>query len=143
MISRATCCRSPCEYLPYILVAVLDRGTDQGDRADATEPAERQQSAYKSLGTFTLDKDRPYQQQYGDMYFLRLAKIKPAVEQIAATAWGDTVIGGEPAQKVERVLDVRQGELCWVAGTVYMDMPLKPSILDDVSKDVGLAHGLS
>jgi len=33
------------------------------------------------------------------------------------------------------VLDVRQGELCWVAGTVYVDMPLKPNILDDVSKD--------
>ena len=38
--------------------------------------------------------------------------------------------------RVDRVLDVRQGELCWVAGTIYMDMPLKPSILDDISKDV-------
>ena len=28
-----------------------------------------------------------YQQQYGDMYFLRLAKLKPAVEEIAAEAW--------------------------------------------------------
>lgn len=32
---------------------------------------------------------------------------------------------------------MRQGELCWVAGTVYMDMPMKPNILEDVSKDVG------
>jgi DNA polymerase delta subunit 2 len=31
--------------------------------------------------------DRHYQQQYGDMYFLRLAKLKPAVEQVAAEAW--------------------------------------------------------
>lgn len=38
--------------------------------------------------------------------------------------------------RVDRVLDVRQGELCWVAGTIYMDMPLKPNILDDISKDV-------
>lgn len=37
---------------------------------------------------------------------------------------------------MERVLDVRQGELCWVAGTVYMDMPLKPNILDDLTKEV-------
>jgi len=71
------------------------------------------------------------------MYFLRLAEIKPAVEQIASAAWEGTVIGGEPARRVDRVLDVRQGELCWVAGTVYMDLPLKPSIMDDVSKDVG------
>lgn len=70
------------------------------------------------------------------MYFLRLAKIKPSVEQVASAAWQGTVIGGEEVRKVERVLDVRQGELCWVAGTVYMDMPLKPNILEDVSKDV-------
>lgn len=67
---------------------------------------------------------------------MRLTKIKPAVEEIASTAWEGTVLGGETATKVDRVLDVRQGQLCWVAGTVYMDMPLKPSVLEDVSKDV-------
>jgi DNA polymerase delta subunit 2 len=70
------------------------------------------------------------------MYFLRLTKLKPAVEQWASEAWADKIIGGEPAKKVERVLDIRQGELCWVSGTVYMDMALKPNILEDVSKDV-------
>lgn len=39
---------------------------------------------------------------------------------------------------MDRVLDVRQGELCWVAGTVYMDMLLKPNILDDLTKEVGI-----
>jgi DNA polymerase delta subunit 2 len=34
-----------------------------------------------------MGSDRHYQQQYGDMYFLRLAKLKPAVEQVAAEAW--------------------------------------------------------
>lgn len=57
---------------------------------------------------------------------------------MAEAAWEGTVIGGETATKVNRVLDVRQGELCWVPGTVYVDMPLKPNILDDVSKDVSL-----
>lgn len=45
-------------------------------------------------------------------------------------------IAGEKARKVDRVLDVRQGALCWVTGTIYMDLPLKPNILDDVAKDV-------
>lgn len=71
---------------------------------------------------------------------MRLSKIKPAVEAIAGAAWEDTELGGETAQKVERVLDVRQGQLCWVAGTVYMDMPLKPSVLEDVSKDVSALY---
>ena len=31
---------------------------------------------------------------------------------------------------------MRQGEFCWVSGTVFKDMPLKPNILDDISKDV-------
>lgn len=103
---------------------------------DAPEdPLERIQSVYKPLDTFKLEKGRSYQQQYADTYFLRLTKIKPAVEQVAEAAWEGTVIGGETAKKADRVLDVRQGELCWVAGTVYVDMSLKPNILDDVSKD--------
>ncbi|KAG9505973.1 hypothetical protein J7337_002947 [Fusarium musae] len=95
----------------------------------------RTASVYKPLQSFVLDKQRSYQQQYGDMYFLRLTKIKPAVDKVAAEAWKGTTIGEEEAQRVERVLDVRQGELCWVTGTVYMEMPLKPNILEDVSKD--------
>lgn len=69
---------------------------------------------------------------------MRLTQIKPAVEEAAEAAWEGTVLGGETAKKVHRVLDVRQGALCYVTGTVYMDMPLKPNILDDVSKDVGV-----
>lgn len=56
--------------------------------------------------------------------------------------WGNhaenTQLGGEKAQFVDRVLDVRQGELCWVVGTVYMEMALKPNVLDDISKEVTL-----
>lgn len=119
-------CNPPSQWLTLL--------TDH--RGDAPEePLDRLQSTYKPLDTFKLEKDRSYQQQYADTYFLRLTKIKPAVEEVAEAAWEGTVIGGETAKKVNRVLDVRQGELCWVAGTVYRDMPLKPNILDDVSKD--------
>jgi len=51
-------------------------------------------------------------------------------------------LGGEKAMFVERVLDVRQGELCWIVGTVYMEMALKPNVLDDISKDVSLSPKL-
>ncbi|KAI0019580.1 DNA polymerase alpha/epsilon subunit B-domain-containing protein [Xylariomycetidae sp. FL0641] len=104
---------------------------------------ERVESTYKPLQSFRLDKEKSYQQQFADMYFLRLTKLKPAVEEIASAAWQDTVIGGEATKKVERVLDIRQGELCWVSGTVYMDMPLKPNILEDVSKDRWISAPIS
>ena len=37
---------------------------------------------------------------------------------------------------VPRVLDVVKGQLCLVIGTVYMDMPLKPNVLEDIGRDV-------
>lgn len=33
------------------------------------------------------------------------------------------------------MLDVKQGELSWVVGTVYMEMPQKPNILDEITKE--------
>ncbi|KAI1138769.1 DNA polymerase alpha/epsilon subunit B-domain-containing protein [Hypoxylon sp. FL0543] len=104
---------------------------------------ERVPSNYKPLHSFRLDKDKSYQQQFADMYFLRLTKIKPAVDQLASAEWEGTVLGDETVKRVERVLDIRQGELCWVTGTVYMDMPLKPNILEDVSKDRWLSAPIS
>lgn len=98
-------------------------------------------SAYNPMHSFVLPKGehKHYMQQFADMYFLRLAKLKPYVEALATEAWEDLEIAGEHAQKVERVLDVRQGQLCWVAGTIYMDLPLKPDILEDISKEHWIA----
>jgi DNA polymerase delta subunit 2 len=31
---------------------------------------------------------------------------------------------------------VRQGELCWVVGTVFMELSMKPNVLDDITKEV-------
>jgi DNA polymerase delta subunit 2 len=118
-----------------VLSNPLNSQTDTVHRDEKYPLLERQPSSYKPLSTFALEKEKHYQQQYGDMYFLRLTKLKPAVEGIAAEAWDGFQIAGETVQRVERVLDVRQGKLCWVAGTIYMEMPLKPNILDDISKD--------
>src|ERR1700742_3237316 len=77
-------------------------------------------SSYNPLYNYRLARGemKHYLQQFGDMYFLRLAKLKPIVEAIAAEDWEDFEIAGEKAQRVERVLDVRQGQLCWVVGTI-------------------------
>lgn len=106
-------------------------------RGQEEDKLERTASTYKPLHSFRLAKDKSYKQQFADMYFLRLAKIKPALEALAAEAWEDTLIGNEEVRQIDRVLDIRQGELCWTIGTVYLDMALKPNILEDVSKDVG------
>ncbi|RDW93860.1 DNA-directed DNA polymerase delta subunit POL31 [Aspergillus mulundensis] len=79
-------------------------------RAPSTQeykPVQRNASVYNPLDTFRLPpgQERQYQQQYGDMYFLRLAKLKPAVEAVAVQAWEGLTIAGERVRRVERVLD--------------------------------------
>ena len=37
---------------------------------------------------------------------------------------------------VPRVLEVTKGSFCIIIGTVYMDMPLKPNVLEDIGRDV-------
>jgi DNA polymerase delta subunit 2 len=37
-----------------------------------------------------------------------------------------------------RVLEVDKGESCYIVGTVYLDMPLKPNVLEDVARDQSL-----
>jgi DNA polymerase delta subunit 2 len=104
---------------------------------DSPAQLNRISSSYNPLYSYRLPfgEHKTYMQQFGDMYFLRLAKLKPVVEAIATDEWDNFEIAGERARRVERVLDVRQGQLCWVAGTIYMDMPLKPNILEDISKE--------
>jgi DNA polymerase delta subunit 2 len=58
------------------------------------EPVYRAPSYYNPLHTFHLPagQGRHYKQQYGDMYFLRLAKLKPSVEQVATDAWDGLIV---------------------------------------------------
>ncbi|KAG0633893.1 DNA polymerase alpha/epsilon subunit B-domain-containing protein [Tuber brumale] len=99
---------------------------------------ERVRSAQTELEGFTIG-DRSYERQFATMYFLRLVDLKPSVEAVALKAWEGTEIGGETVERADRVLEVRQGELCWIVGTIYMEMPLKPNILEDITKNQWIA----
>lgn len=37
---------------------------------------------------------------------------------------------------VSRILDVEQGSICYIIGTVYCSMPLKPDVLEDLTREV-------
>ncbi|OAG00315.1 DNA polymerase-like protein subunit delta-2 [Paraphaeosphaeria sporulosa] len=108
---------------------------------DPAAVSSRNASAYRPLHTFELPKgsEKHYAHQFADMYFVRLAQLKEAVKQKAHEAWDAFELAGDKAKYVERVLDVRQGELCWVVGTVYMEMAMKPNVLDDISKEHWIA----
>ena len=115
--------------------ALLQKPTETPNESLTRTPC-----TYNPLATYTLlPKAKHYQQQYADMYFARLAQLKPSLVQLATEAFSDYEIAGEQAKRVDRVLDVRQGNLCWVVGTIYMDMPLKPSVMDDIGKEHWIA----
>lgn len=37
---------------------------------------------------------------------------------------------------MKRLLEIENGKLCYVLGTLYVDMPLKPNVLEDLARDV-------
>lgn len=94
--------------------------------------------------TFIIPKGaRSYKQQFANVYFLRLAKLKPKVLAAAKAKWvqgaGGAMAGkkvGQRPELVKRVLDVTPGKFCYIIGTVYCDMRLKPNVLEDLARDV-------
>lgn len=117
----------------------------------------RHSSRALSSPSFLVDaKNRSYKHQYSNIYFTRLATLKQPVQERAAAKWKD--LGGKCSIAphharspdctghpvyVPRVLDVVKSQLCWILGTVYMDMPLKPNVLQDLGRDVSAQLSLA
>ncbi|THG94729.1 hypothetical protein EW026_g6796 [Hermanssonia centrifuga] len=76
--------------------------------------------------------NKSYKHQYANIYFVRLRILRALIEENARKRWKE--IAGDPVF-VPRVLEVLKGQLCYIIGTVYMDMPLKPNVLDDIARD--------
>lgn len=86
-----------------------------------------------STPSFTIQSiNKSFKHQYANIYFVRLRLLKPCVEKEATKKWKD--VPGSP-KLIPRVLDVVKGQLCLIIGTVYMDMPLKPNVLEDIGRD--------
>lgn len=102
-------------------------------------------------------KEQTFRQQYANIYFIRLTKLRDATLEAARERWsglpGTSPPHGlytqckkkltipnsvEKIEYVSKVLDVQAGKLCYIIGTVYMDMPLKPNILEDITKEVSI-----
>lgn len=76
---------------------------------------------------FKLQK-RDYDRQFSQLYFYRLAQLRPRVIEAAKQTW--------PGVEYVRVLDVPEEQEVFIVGTLFKEMSLKPSILDEYTKDV-------
>ncbi|KAI8804572.1 DNA polymerase alpha/epsilon subunit B-domain-containing protein [Cladochytrium replicatum] len=81
-----------------------------------------------------LIQHKTYTQQYAGLYFSRLALQRTRVLAGARELWDSDPEKGN-AKFVSKILDVQAGEMCYVIGTVYVHMPLKPNILDEIARE--------
>jgi DNA polymerase delta subunit 2 len=84
------------------------------DSDEQFSPVYREISHYNPLDTFKLPSGdaRHYQQQYADLYFLRLAKLKPVVEEVGMDAWEG--------------FSVSSSSLVSISSTAYVDRDRSP-----------------
>ncbi|KAK3010098.1 hypothetical protein RJ639_012438, partial [Escallonia herrerae] len=89
---------------------------------------QRKQSHYVSLDeNFMIQKETYRGQQYSQIYFARLDLMRTLIYSLLPN-W-------KPYLPVCTVLDLEEGKQCIIVGTLYKDMKLKPSILDEYSKE--------
>ncbi|ORX57896.1 hypothetical protein BCR36DRAFT_580462 [Piromyces finnis] len=94
-------------------------------------------SNYKSYDSKFLIQNRFYEQQYSGIYFCRLKKLFNNVKKACEEKWKSSI----ESKKIEyksKILDIKQGKLCYVIGTVFLDMSEKPNILKDVSTTLNI-----
>lgn len=82
---------------------------------------------------------RVYNEQYANMYILKIEELRQKAFNQGHKSWNDMIANGNRVQHSEKTLDVGKHRICWTVGTVYCDMDLKPSILEEVSKSVSIS----
>jgi hypothetical protein len=88
----------------------------------------------ESAPNFLIQKsNKSYKYQYSNIYFLRLQSLRRSVEEAALEKWKNF---SEKPVMIPRVLDVVKSQLCFIIGTVYLHMPLKPNVMIDIARDV-------
>lgn len=109
------------------------------DATMATPTMLRATATYTSHDEQFRLKEKNFERQYAQLYFYRLMKLRPLVIEAAAAKW--------PNVPVVTILnlpeddDAESTEVV-VSGTLYKEMSLKPSILDEYDKDRALKHQL-
>ncbi|PHT39844.1 DNA polymerase delta small subunit [Capsicum baccatum] len=89
---------------------------------------QRKQSLYQSLDeSFGIQKEVYRGQQYSQIYFARLHLMRTLLYSLLPN-W-------KPHLPVCTVLGLEEGKECIIVGTLYKHMKLKPSILDEYSKE--------
>lgn len=107
---------------------LLSKPTSDAQAAGHT----RASAAYKQKGDRFKLATQAFDRQYAHIYFQRLMLMKPPLLTKVRQKW--------PGIKLANILTLPENDEVLVVGTVYKDMKLKPSILDEYVKDRGASQ---
>lgn len=79
---------------------------------------------------------KTYSQQYSHLYLLRLKALRERIRCRAASKWGKSL----PVE--EKIIDAeinQHGDECVLIGTLYKNLMLRSSVLDEFKDNLGLS----
>ena len=107
-------------------------------KAPSSEPLERRSNpTYKMDDSSFFIRTQQSQNkeilQFATLYWLRLQSIKPAVKEVAEIKWEKD----HNLTYVQNILDTKPNQMTVIIGTLFKEMPLKPSILKNLLGTLG------
>ena len=137
-------------YFPPTLLAVAQHGNKENDDMLTSEPSSKRRkfqrltgfdssiaarNASRDANPFLMKRGakKSFTQQFSHIYYARLHLLRPCLME-QAQSYIATVSTQPKPRLCKNVLDIHKGELCILIGTLYKDMKLKPSILDEYTK---------
>lgn len=130
-----------------MLDSILQNGEEDPGNQDGRERSEEKLQRVTLSYTPTYQrfraKARTFTQQYSHMYTNRLRLMRPMLEAAATAKWGTGAPDGKEGEDAptlcQKIIDLVDGaRTSMVIGTIFKDMPLRPSLLDEYRDEAAL-----